>query len=309
MSNILRTVLTQPLFNLLIIIYAIIPGNDFGIALIIFTIIVRLALWPLLKKQLHSQKAIRDLQPEIAKIKQRAKGDRAKISQLTMELYKEREINPLGSLGVLIIQLPILIALFLMIRSVVDDHTTVEKLAYGVASSLEPVKEIIKSPEAFKPELLGFLDLSKQAVSRTADGLAFYWTAVPLAILAGLGQFMQTKQLSASREKGKTLRELLKDAKDGKEVNQAEQQAAMTGSMTYIFPFITLFVSLGFPAALSLYWAANSLIAVVQQRMILEQDLEEMAQVSEKPTKTKLPRKVSTPGASKKKKKSKKAGK
>ena len=94
MREFLRAILTQPLFNHLIVLYALIPGNDFGVAIIIFTVIIRLMLWPLLKKQLHQQKAMKELQPEISKIKQRSKGDKQKEAQAMMELYKEREINP-----------------------------------------------------------------------------------------------------------------------------------------------------------------------------------------------------------------------
>lgn len=282
MSDFFRLVLTQPLFNLLIIIYALIPGNDFGVALIIFTVIVRLLLWPLMKKQLHHQKAMRELQPEVAKIRKKAGNDRNKAAQMTMELYKEREINPLASLGVVFLQLPILLALFFMLSSVLNDHATVERLSYSVTSSLEPVKEIIASPDAFHPELFGIVDLSKHAVDNS-NGLAVYWAGVPFVLLAGLGQFIQTRQITSSREQRKGLRQLLKDAKDGKEVSDEEQQAAMTSSMTYMFPILTVVVGMSFPIALSLYWAVSSFVAIIQQRMILEQDVKEMVAVEEEP--------------------------
>ena len=101
--------IVQPIINLLVLIYALIPGHNFGLAVIIFTIIVRLLMWPLVKKQLHHTKAMRDLQPEVKKVKLAAKGDRQKESKLLMELYKERQINPVASIGILIVQLPILI--------------------------------------------------------------------------------------------------------------------------------------------------------------------------------------------------------
>lgn len=273
MSNFFRVILVQPLFNLLFVIYALIPGNDFGVALIIFTIAIRLLLWPLLKKQLHHQKAMRSLQPEIDRIKQRAKGDRNKVAQLTMELYKEREINPFSSIGVLFLQLPILLALFFMLRDVVNDHGTIEGLSYGLTASLEAVKNIISDPQAFHPSLLGIVDLSKHAL----DGGIIYWPAIPIILLAGVGQFIQSRQITPNSRERKTLKQLLKDAQDGKEVNQEEQQAAMMSSMTYMFPVLTVIVGLSLPAALSLYWATSSLVAVVQQRLILEQDLEELA--------------------------------
>src|SRR5438067_12708716 len=104
------TILVQPIFNLLAVIYALV--HDFGLAIIILTIIIRGLLWPLVSRQLHSQRALQELQPELKRIKAEAKGDRQLEGKLTMELYKEREINPFASFLPLLIQLPIFFALF-----------------------------------------------------------------------------------------------------------------------------------------------------------------------------------------------------
>src|SRR5215469_5705059 len=98
------TFIVQPIFNLLVLIYALLPGHNFGLALIIFTVIIRLLLWPLVKKQLHQAKAMRELQPEMKRIKAESKGNRQKESLMLMELYKERGINPLGTFPILIVQ-------------------------------------------------------------------------------------------------------------------------------------------------------------------------------------------------------------
>ena len=84
-------IVVKPIFNLLFVLYSIMPGGDFGIAVIIFTIIVRLLMWPLVKKQLHQAKAMQKIQPEMAKIKAQAKGDKQKESMMMMELYKKFE--------------------------------------------------------------------------------------------------------------------------------------------------------------------------------------------------------------------------
>src|ERR1700690_4423004 len=94
------TFIEQPIFNLLVLIYALVPGHNFGLAIIIFTIIMRLLMWPLVKKQIRQAKSMRELQPEIKKIKLAAKGDKQKESAMTMELYKERGVNPFASLGI-----------------------------------------------------------------------------------------------------------------------------------------------------------------------------------------------------------------
>jgi len=79
-----QALIVKPIFNLLVLIYAVLPGHNFGLAIIIFTIIVRFLMWPLVKKQLHQTKAMRDLQPELKKIKQASKGDKQKESLLMM---------------------------------------------------------------------------------------------------------------------------------------------------------------------------------------------------------------------------------
>src|SRR5579859_7268431 len=101
------TLIIQPIFNLLVLIYAILPGHNFGLAIIIFTILVRILMWPLVKKQLHQAKAMRALQPELKRIKKASAGDRQRESVMLMELYRERGINPFASLGLVILQIPI----------------------------------------------------------------------------------------------------------------------------------------------------------------------------------------------------------
>src|SRR5471030_2593668 len=130
------TLIVQPIFNLLVLIYALLPGHNFGLALIIFTIIIRLLLWPLLKKQLHQAKAMRKLQPEIKKVKQSAKGDRTKESQLLMELYKERGINPFATFPTLIVQLIVLIGLYSGLRKVIANPEVLVTFTYAPIANL-----------------------------------------------------------------------------------------------------------------------------------------------------------------------------
>src|SRR5581483_309128 len=110
------TLIVQPLFNLLVLIYALLPGHNFGLALIIFTVAIRLLMWPLVKRQLKQTKIMRKLQPELKRIKKEAKGDRQRESLMMMELYKERGVNPLGTVPILIVQLIILIGLYSGLR-------------------------------------------------------------------------------------------------------------------------------------------------------------------------------------------------
>src|SRR5438045_2048001 len=144
--------LVQPLFNLLIFFYAIIPGHDLGLAIIALTIVIRLILWPLVNKQLHSQRAMQQLAPDIAKVRQKAKGDKQLESKLLMELYKEKEISPFSALVPLFIQLPLLFALFFVLRDVLKPGQ-VAILTYEPLKNLPVVKGIIADPSTLNATL------------------------------------------------------------------------------------------------------------------------------------------------------------
>src|ERR1700722_8420634 len=124
------TIIVRPIFNLLVFIYGVLPGHNFGLAIILFTIVIRLLMWPLVRKQLRQTKAMRELQPEMKRIKKAAAGNKQKESKMVMELYKEREISPFGSIGTLVIQLVILIGLYSGLRKVVYDPQQLVTFAY-----------------------------------------------------------------------------------------------------------------------------------------------------------------------------------
>lgn len=235
-----NTILVQPIFNLLAVIYAFV--HDFGLAIIILTILVRGALWPLFTRQLHSQRALQELQPELKKIKEKAAGDRTLEGQLTMELYKEREINPFASILPLLVQLPIFFALFVVLKDITH-ASAISKLAYEPVKHIPAIADIISGKVPFHPTFLGFINLTKPSII--------------LAAAAGIGQFIQTKQITPKVQPG-------------------DQQAQIMSSMTYMFPAITFFIGLSLPAALSLYWTAASGMAILQQYLVLQRDVREL---------------------------------
>jgi YidC/Oxa1 family membrane protein insertase len=239
-TTIFNTVLVYPIFNLLALIYAFV--NDFGLAIVILTIIIRAIVWPLVTKQLHSQRALQELQPELQRIKKEAKGDKQLEGKLTMELYKEREINPFASILPLLIQLPVLFALFVVLRDIVKPGE-LEKIAYPAIKSLPSIAAIISGKVAFHPTLFGFINLTKPSVL--------------LAALAAAIQFVQTKQIAPKQQ-------------------AADSQAQIMASMTYMFPALTFFIGLSLPAALPLYWATASGMAVLQQFLVLKRDVQEL---------------------------------
>ena len=263
------TLIVQPIFNVLTLIYALIPGHNFGIAIILFTILVRIVLFPLLKKQLRHTKAMRDLQPEIKKIKEKTKGNRQQESILTMELYKEREIKPLAFLGLMAMQIVLFLALFAGLNRVVRNSQEIYDFSYPVVQNLSHMQEIDADNSKFDNTLLGNVDLGRAALDSETG---FYFAAFLLVLGSALIQFVQIRQTMPSDKNARKLKEILRDANSGKQADSSEVNAAMGRNMGYILPIVIFVLTIGFPAALSLYWFVGGLVAYLQQRHLLKQD-------------------------------------
>ena len=271
-----NTLLVQPIFNILVAIYAILPGHNFGLAIIVFTILVRLAMWPLVKKQLHHAKAMRELQPEIKKIKKAAKGDKRQESLMTMELYKEREINPFASIGLILVQLPIIIALYSAITRIINDPSTLNTFSYPFLQNLGWMKELATDISKFDNTLFGVVDLARPAIGEAG----FYFPAFIIVAISAVTQYFQGKQLMPTSTDSKKLRDILREASQGKQTDQSEMAAA-TGRFTqYMIPSFVFIFTIGLPSALPLYWLTTSLTALVQQSRILGQDKQELKEVT-----------------------------
>lgn len=280
--SIFETLIVQPIFNLLIAIYGIIPGSDFGVTIVLFTVIVRLLMWPLVKKQLHQTKVMRQMQPELKKIKAKAKGNRQLEAQMMMELYRERGVSPFGSIGLLLVQLPIFIALFQVIQIMTIHRDRIAQFTYDFLEKIGPIAAIIKDPTNFNESLLGVINLTKHAISN--DGV--YVPLLLLAVLASGLQYIQSKQVTPQPTEKKRLRDIIRASAQGTQADQSEISAIMSQRMIKIFPIITFFVTIYLPGALVLYYAATSGVAIIQQRIVLGKDAEEMDNLADTATVT-----------------------
>jgi YidC/Oxa1 family membrane protein insertase len=269
------TLIVQPIFNLLLGLYAIIPGGDFGISLIVFTVLVRFALWPLVKKQLHQTKAIKKLQPELAKIKKQAKGNKQQEGLLMMEVYKKHGINPFRSLGILLVQLPIFIALYRVIQIITTERERVAEYAYGFVENIPQIRAIIDNPSQFNESLFGFIDLTETALTPNIYLLL-------IAIGAAALQYFMAKQTMPTSDNNKRLRDVLAEAADGKEADQSEVNAIVMRKMLKFLPIMLFFIVISVPGALALYIAVSNLVGVLQQRYILNQDEDELMSSADK---------------------------
>lgn len=265
--------IVQPVFNLLVLIYALLPGHNFGMAIIIFTIIVRLLMWPLVKKQLHHAKAMRELQPELKRIKKESKGDKQKESQMVMELYKEREINPFSSIGLLIVQIPILIALYSCIQRIVKDPSAIINFSYPILHNLSWMKQLSSNIHLFDSTLFGIVDLTKPALEK---GGGIYWPAMIIVAASAITQYYQSKQLLPSDKDSKSLRQILSSAGQGKGTDQSEVNAAVGRTTRFFVPAMVFIFTVNLPSALSLYWLTSGIVAIIQQSRVLKKDEEEL---------------------------------
>lgn len=235
--NAFNVILYQPLFNALVLLYQYLPGHDFGIAVIVLTVIIRFILYPLMTQSIKSQKVLSELQPKIQEIQKKYKEDKERQAKEMMALYQKEKINPFGGCLPLLIQLPILIAIYRVFW---------RGLQPGAMSYLY---SFIPNPGAINPFFLGLLDLSQPSLI--------------LAILAGIAQFFQTKMMSSRQKLGGEKAQKKKD-----QVTQFSD--IFQKQMLYFFPIFTIFILWKLPAAVGIYWIVTTLFSIGQQYLIFK---------------------------------------
>jgi YidC/Oxa1 family membrane protein insertase len=225
-----NTIFYEPVFNLLIFLYNIIPGQSIAAAIICLTIIVKGLLWPLSAQMLRSQKAMQTLQPKIDALKLKHGKDKEALAKDMMVLYKEEKVNPLSSCFPLLIQIPFFLAIFQAFRE-------------GLASNGfdQVLYSFVANPGHLEVMMWGVIDLAKPSI--------------PLAILAAGAQFIQTRMLVSKRPPQPV-------PKEGKD---EDFSAIMTKQMQYMAPIMTLVIGFTLPGGLALYWLATTVLTVVQQ--------------------------------------------
>ena len=217
MFELIDFLIVNPIVNILFVIYNFI--GDFGVAIILFTFIVKLLTWPLMKKQLYQTKLMKQIQPELTEIRKRCNGNKQLESLQMMELYKRKGVKPMASFWNLLIQLPIFIGMFTAIRvmAMPTQNDYIEKRAYAPIASLEKIDTVIEQQRTyfekinnktendadpvyeFKPMLLNTVDLS---VRPGTNGFSEF-IVLMFAIGAALIQYFASKMQLASNKKKK----------------------------------------------------------------------------------------------------------
>lgn len=288
MFQLIDFIIVRPIVNILFVIYNIV--GDFGIAIIIFTILVKILMWPLVKRQFYQTKLMRKIQPELAEIKKNCKGNRQLESLQMMDLYKRNNIKPFRSILTLLIQLPLFIALYTAIRVVVMPNPTdnVAMRAYPPIAQMERITEIREAQAPylenasvgyeFQPKLFWTIDLGPSASSVLAGNINISSVVILLlAISSAIIQYFSAKQqLPSNGKKSKSFREIMKAASEGKDPDQAELNAMTTRQMSFMMPLMMFFIMFNLPGALALYYFLTTTTTLVQQRIVLNKAEDEM---------------------------------
>ena len=274
-----------PLFNLLIAVYEI-PFFDFALAIIVFTIVIRTILAPLFVKQIRSQKEMQRMQPLIREVQRKHKGNRQKVSEETMALYKEHGVNPAAGCLPVILQLPILFALYQALirasgvvnftpndqqRPILDEWVEtagLERLANNNFhipadgpcnappdfASLVPLNcqliDPIKLDGPVDTTVGWLLGLDLAQIDTVFAIPLFGFALSALAVIAAVLQFVQVKMTSPRP-------------------NPDDPTSSMTSTMMYTFPLLTIIWGGIFPSGLILYWIVYTAYLVVQQYLIM----------------------------------------
>lgn len=221
-----NALLYKPLVNVLAFLVSVIPGGDLGIAIIILTLLVKTALYPLSQRSIESQAKMNLLAPELNKIK--ASGaSKEEQARLTFELYKKHKTNPLSGCLLILIQIPIIFALYYVFLKGI-------KFDGGVLYSF------IHTPENLNMHFLGVLNIGQKSIL--------------LAVLAGISQYLQAHFMPkpvSSAEKAGTFSESF--------------SKSMHLQMKYFFPFIVALIAYSVSGAVALYWITSNIFAVGQQ--------------------------------------------
>lgn len=233
MSFVWHTFFFDPIYNGLVFFIDTIPGGDVGLAIIAITVVVKFILLPLSVSAAKTQKAIREIEPQLKELKEKHKDDREALARATMAIYNEAGIKPFSSIFLVMLQIPIVFALYLAVLK-----------GGGVALpaiNTELLYSFIPTPETVNMIFLGLVDIAAKS-----------W---PLAILAGLTQYIYA-HMSLPK---------LEPRKEGEVDFKADFARSMNMNMRYVLPAVIAFVAYTLSASVALYFTISNLAAIAQE--------------------------------------------
>ncbi|MBU1046339.1 YidC/Oxa1 family membrane protein insertase [Patescibacteria group bacterium] len=240
-SYIFNNVFFNPIYNGLVYLIDILPWVDMGVAVILITIAVKLIIFPLTKKSIQLQITQKKIEPELKKIKEKFKDNKEEQARKIMDLYRENDLNPLSGIMIMIIQIPIIFALYFVF------------LKGGLPEvNSELLYSFVKIPTEIHTLFIGLIDMTQKSLL--------------LAILAGISQYIQIQlilpKLDFKRNNGQK-----RDFKD-------DLTKSMHLQMKFVMPVIIIIISYNLPSAIALYWITSN-IFMIGQEMFVKRKMEE----------------------------------
>jgi YidC/Oxa1 family membrane protein insertase len=223
------TIVTTPLYNGMVLLMGALPWADLGVVIILFTCIIRLVLFPLAQKSVKTQIVMQEIQPKLDAIREQFKGDPQQQASRTMAVYKENGLNPFASILFMFIQIPIIFGLYFMFL-----HAGFPAIDGNFLYSF------VHAPAGIDTMFLGFVDMTVKSI--------------PIAILAGVFQFIQAQLMKMPKPK-----------QDDKPSFGKEFTKSLNFQMKYVFPLIIIFVAAALPASIALYWATSNVFSIGQE--------------------------------------------
>ncbi len=234
MSLIWNTIFYQPIYNTLLFIISNITFGDVGFAIILITLVVKFVLYPLTKKSIRSQILMKKMEPELKLIKKNFPNKEEQAKQ-TFELYKKNGTNPFSGCIVVLIQLPVIIALYYVIYK-------------GLSVDTNVVYSFIHKPEVFHTKFLGLIEMNSKSIV--------------LAVLAGITQFIQGYLASPVKPKVEIVTE--SDINEKKSF-QDEMASSMQMNIKYILPVFIAVIAWQISSAIALYFVTSNIFTIVQE--------------------------------------------
>ncbi|MFA7141958.1 MAG: YidC/Oxa1 family membrane protein insertase [Candidatus Paceibacterota bacterium] len=228
-GTLFNTFLFIPIFNFLIWLYGLV--GSFGFAIIILTVLIRLMLYPLNDKSLKAQKEVQEIQPLVKEIQVKYKEDSQKQAEELLKLYKEKKFNPFSGFLYIFLQIPIIIALFQVIKRIADPETNLIEYVYPFINFSGTIDPIFFQMNLSEPNS-------------------------PFAFIVAMTQLLQVK---------------LMQPKEVSEKNEAEKmQSMIQKQMMFILPIFTFIILSKLPSAIGIYWMIITIVTIIQQKIILK---------------------------------------
>jgi len=224
--------------------------SAYALAIIVAGILLKLVLLPLTRKQTNSMKEMQQIQPEIQKLQKKYKNDKETLNRKTMELYQEHDINPMGGCLPLLIQFPILIGFFYVLRDPVKYAFQSQEIYDAMNKSFLWIKDLgFPANHVFENGIVNGLSMGFD--------IPYVGAAIPLlALVAGLTTYYQSKMMQSGQSTG------------------SDQAASTQNMMTKFMPVMIFFFALNFPAGLTLYWTVSNIFQIVQQYIALNKSMQ-----------------------------------